>query len=63
MFNREIVERGCIDTPNTQTHDRALSCLGTGTSIENGGIISLKPSKFRIKTEHKMLSKEILLFC
>ena len=25
-----------IDTPNTQIHDRSLSCLGTGTSIKRG---------------------------
>ena len=27
----DIVERG--DTPNTQIHDRSLSCAGTDTSI------------------------------
>jgi len=35
-----IVERGHIDTPNKQIHDRSLSRLGTDTSIkENGGVI------------------------
>jgi hypothetical protein len=29
---RKIVDRGKIDTPNTQIHDRSLSCLGTGIS-------------------------------
>ena len=33
--NREIRERGNIDTPNIQTHERPLSCLGTNTSIQN----------------------------
>ena len=28
--NIKIVERGKIDTPNTQIHDRSLSWLGTG---------------------------------
>ena len=36
-INVKIVERGKIDTPNTQIHDRSLSCLGTGTSIKSGG--------------------------
>jgi hypothetical protein len=31
---RKIVDRGKIDTPNTQIHDRSLSCLGTGISIK-----------------------------
>jgi hypothetical protein len=34
--NRKIVERGKIDTPNTETHDRSLSWLSTGTSIKRG---------------------------
>ena len=29
--NVKIVERGKVDTPNTQIHDRSLSCLGTCT--------------------------------
>jgi hypothetical protein len=29
--NRKIVERGKIDTPNTQIHDSLLFWLGTGT--------------------------------
>jgi len=28
------VERGEIDTTNTQIHDHSLSCLGTCTSIK-----------------------------
>jgi len=30
ISNRKIVDRGKIDTPNTQIHDRSLSWLGTG---------------------------------
>jgi len=30
---RKIVERGKIDTPNTQIHDRSLSWLGIGILI------------------------------
>ena len=30
--------RGKIDTPNTQTHDRTLPSPGTGTSIKSGGV-------------------------
>ena len=36
--NIKIVERGNIDTPNTQLHDSSLSWLGTGTSIKSGGV-------------------------
>ena len=36
--NRKIVERGKIDTFNTQIYDHWLSLLGTGTSINSGGI-------------------------
>ena len=35
---RKFVERGKIDTPNTQIHDHSHSWLGTGTSIKGGGI-------------------------
>ena len=35
--NTNIVERGRIDTPDTQIHDRSLSWLCTGTSIKSGG--------------------------
>ena len=34
----EAVERGKIDTPNTQIHDSSLSWVGTGTSIKSGGV-------------------------
>ena len=37
--SRKIVERGKIDTPNTQMHDLSLFRLGTGTSVTNGGVI------------------------
>ena len=33
--NIQIVERGKMDTTNTQIHDRSLSWLGTGTLIRN----------------------------
>ena len=32
--NIKILERGKIDTPNTQIQDRSLSWFGTGTSIK-----------------------------
>ena len=32
------MERGNIDTPNTQIQDRSPSWLGTGTSIKHGGV-------------------------
>ena len=32
--NIKIVERGNIDTPNTQINDRSVSCLGTDTCNE-----------------------------
>ena len=38
ISNRKIVERGKIDTPNTQIHEHSLSCLGTGTSIKSGWV-------------------------
>jgi hypothetical protein len=33
--NREIVERGKIDTPSRKIHDHSFSSFGTGTSIKN----------------------------
>jgi hypothetical protein len=36
--NIKIVERGKIDTTNTQIHDHSLSWLGTVTSINSGEI-------------------------
>jgi len=36
---REILERGKINTPITQIHDRPLSWLSTGTSIKSGRVI------------------------
>jgi hypothetical protein len=36
-YKKKIVERGKMDTFNTQIHDRSLSWNGTGTSIKNGG--------------------------
>jgi hypothetical protein len=37
--NIKIAERGKIDSPNTQTHDRSVIWLGTCTSIKVGGLI------------------------
>ena len=36
--NNQTVERGAIDTLNTQMLDHSLSCLGTGISIKRGGL-------------------------
>ena len=37
-YNRTVVERGNIDTLNTEIHDRLPSWLGTDTSIKGGGV-------------------------
>ena len=37
-LNMKIVERGKIDTPNTQIHDRSTSCLRADTSIKSVGV-------------------------
>jgi hypothetical protein len=50
--NRRI---GKIDIPSTQLHDRSLSWLATGTSIESGGVKS---------TENRIpIRDQILLLC
>ena len=36
--NIRIVERGKIDTSNTQFHDHSISWLGTGTSMKSGRV-------------------------
>jgi hypothetical protein len=36
--DRQVVERGKIDTSIAQKHDRSLSYIGTNTSIKTGGI-------------------------
>ncbi len=36
--NRKIVERGNIDTPNTQIHDHSFPWLCTGVPITSGGV-------------------------
>ena len=36
--NTEIEERGKINIPNIQIHDRALSWLGTGTLLKGCGV-------------------------
>jgi len=35
---RNRKNRHKMDTPNTQIHDRLLSCLGTGISIKSCGV-------------------------
>jgi hypothetical protein len=37
-YNTIIVVRGKIDTPNAQIHDRSLSLLDTGTSMNSLGV-------------------------
>ena len=41
-LNIIVVERGKVDTPTTQIHDRSLSLLCTGTSIKGGGVKRVK---------------------
>ena len=36
--NIKIVERGQMDTPNTQLHDCSSSWISTGTSIKSGSV-------------------------
>jgi len=36
--NIKIVEKGKVDTPNTQIHDRTLSWLCTDTLIKSGRV-------------------------
>jgi hypothetical protein len=38
QFRRKTVERGKIDTTNTQLYHRSLFLLGTGTSIKAAGL-------------------------
>jgi hypothetical protein len=53
--NIKIVEWGKIDIRSTQLHDRSLSWLATGTSIESGGVKS---------TENRIpIRDQILLLC
>ena len=37
-YGIKTVKRGKIDTSNTEIHDRSLPRLGTGTSINSGGV-------------------------
>ena len=37
-FNRKFVEKGKMDTTNTQTRESSLSSIGVCTSIKHGGI-------------------------
>jgi hypothetical protein len=41
-YNRKKVEKGQIDTPNTQIHDRSLFWLATGTSIKCGVVKNIR---------------------
>ena len=34
----KIAEKGKIDSPNVQIHDRSLSWLGTATTIKSGRV-------------------------
>ena len=52
-LNIKIVERGKIDTPNTQIHDPSLSWLGTGTLIKSG----------RVKLVLQSLFSEMMQLC
>ena len=36
--NRKIIERDKVDNHNIQIHDRSISWLGTGTSINSGEV-------------------------
>jgi len=67
--NIKIVERGKIDIPSTQLHDRSLSWLATGTSIESGGV---KITENRIETRYLtamlyqiniIIYKSLSIFC
>ena len=49
--NFKMVENGKIDTPNTQIHDRSLSCFVTGTSIKT----QIKHEPTPIQIEIKIL--------
>ena len=40
-FNKQCVDRGKIDTPNTQIHDCLLFCLHKGNSIKKSGWFNL----------------------
>jgi hypothetical protein len=50
--NRKNVEKGNIDSPNSQKHKRSPSWLGTGTAIKGGGaklVLWTQTSKYKIK--------------
>jgi hypothetical protein len=34
----KFIDRGKIETPNAQMHDRSLSLLDIGTSLKRGGV-------------------------
>ena len=50
----KFVERGNIDTPNTQIHDRSLSWLDSGTSIKSGGVKCLMGTNLINKDKEKL---------
>jgi hypothetical protein len=50
--NRQILEIGKIDTPNTHIHDCSLSWLGTCTSVKGGGPKLLSKPKSNYSNLH-----------
>jgi hypothetical protein len=49
----KIVERGKIDTPSTQIHDRSFLWYGTGISINSGGVKSAL--RAQVSALHEMM--------
>ena len=57
ISNRKIVDRGNIDTPNTQIHDRSLSWLGTpNTQIHDRSLSWLGTGLVTIPLTHKYMT-------
>ena len=54
---RKSLNRGKIDTPNTQIHDRSLPWLSTGTSIKKSGGVKLE-----LWTQHPLLCGHASVF-
>jgi len=57
--NIKIVERGKIDTHNTQIHDSLISWLGTDTSIKSGRIKLVLWAQTSLQTK----ITEMLFYC
>jgi hypothetical protein len=55
-INIKIVEKYKIDTPNTGVYYHSLSCLGTGTSIQCGGVKLTVSTQASCLTPNKHLS-------